>query len=62
MGILKLRLQNWPCGAVYETPVFDSAAGGVVNVDEGPQLKKQQSATLSLFGLGRDNGRIDSEK
>jgi hypothetical protein len=62
MVIMKLRLQNWPCCAVYETPVFDSAAGGFVNVDGGPQLIKQQSATLSLFGLGRDNGRIGIKK
>jgi hypothetical protein len=60
--ILKLRLQNWPCCAVYKTPVFDSAAGGFVYVDGGPQLKKQRSATLSLFELGRNIGRIGSKK
>jgi hypothetical protein len=57
MVIIKLRLQNWPCCAVYETPVFDSAAGGFVDVDGGTHLKKQRSGILvvsemTAFGLG----------
>jgi hypothetical protein len=62
MAIIKLRLKNWPRGGGYETPVFDSAARGFVTVTGGPYLQKRRSAILSLFELGRDNGRIDNKK
>ena len=51
MVILKLRLQNRRWGAVYETPVFDSAAGGFVYVYGGTYLKKHRSAILSVFRM-----------
>ena len=52
IDIIKLRLKNWPWGAVYETPVFDSAVGGFVYVDGSTHLKKHRPAILSLFGMG----------
>jgi len=37
--ILKLQLKIWPWGSVYETPVFDGATGGFVDVDGEAHLK-----------------------
>jgi hypothetical protein len=53
MVIIRLRLQNGPWGAVYETPVFDSAAGGFVNVGGRTHLKKHRPGIfLSPFWMG----------
>jgi hypothetical protein len=62
MVIIKPRLQFVPGCGVYETPVFDSAAGGFVYVDGRTHLKKHRSAILSLFKLSRDNGWIGVER
>jgi hypothetical protein len=51
MVVLKLRLQNRRWGGVYETPVFNSAAGGFVYVYGGTHLKKQRSAILAVFPM-----------
>jgi len=52
MVIINLRLQNWRWGGVYETPVFDSAAGGFVDVDGGTHLKKHRWGILSRLEMG----------
>ena len=53
MDIIKLRLQNRPWGAVYETPVFDSATGGFVDVDGGHELNFPGSVNLSAPPVSR---------
>jgi len=62
IGHHKTTVAESALGGVYKTPVFDSAARGFVTVTGGPYLQKRRSAILSLFELGRDNGRIDNKK
>ena len=50
-------MQNWPWSAVYETPVFDSATGGFVDVDGGDPLEK-----ASVGHAARESGTVDSGK
>jgi hypothetical protein len=52
LDIIKPRLQFVPGCGVYETPDFDGATGGFVNVYGRWHLKKQRSAISSVFELG----------
>ncbi len=52
MDIAKLRLSITCLNGVYETPVFDSAAGGFVYVYGEAHLQKRRSAILPQFELG----------
>ena len=61
---IKLRLKNRPWGGGDKTPVFDSAAGGFVDVDGGTHLKEHRSATLrekvEQWRVESRAGKVDS--